>query len=231
MSHLHFPDGVLPLWLVGTGIIMMVLMMAVVLLKLKNERDLVRKTSTLAVMSALMIIAMSIPMGFIHYHINLSVLVSLLVGPWLAFLAVFVVNLFLSLIGHGGITVVGLNSLLMGSEVFMAALFFPAFRRLFRPPIAVFTTTLSVLILSNLFMAFIVFLSTLTLETVQVAAYLEAGQQLAAGIPAWFIGSILALVLIGGTIEAGITAFILSYLRRIRPELVRKLFEPGGYGK
>ncbi len=231
MSHLHFPDGVLPLWLVGTGIVLTVLIMIVVLLKLKNEGDLVRKTSTLAVMSALIIIAMSIPMGFIHYHINLTVLVSLLTGPWLAFLAIFVVNLFLSLIGHGGITVVGLNSLVLGSEVFMAALFFPVFRRLFRPAIAVFTTTLSVLILSNLFMAFIVFLSTLSLETMEVAAYIEAGQQLAAGIPTWFIGSILVLVLVGGTIEAGIIAFIISYLRRIRPELVRRLFEPGGPGK
>ncbi len=227
MSHLHFPDGVLPLWLVGTGIGLMIIILIVVVMKLKNEGDLARKTSTLAVISALMIIAMSIPMGFIHYHINLTVLVSLLVGPWMAFLAVFVVNFFLSLIGHGGITVVGLNSLILGSEVFLAALFFPLFRHLLRPVIAVFVTTLSVLILSNLFMAFIVFLSTLSLEAVQVAAYVEAGQQLIAGIPGWFIGSILVLVLVGGTIEAGVIALILSYLRRVRPELVKRVFAPG----
>lgn len=231
MSHLHFPDGVLPLWLVGTGIGLTIIILIAVVIKLKGERDLARKTSTLAVMSALMLIAMSIPLGFIHYHINLTVLVSLLAGPWLAFLAIFVVNLFLSLIGHGGITVVGLNSLVMGSEVFMATLFFSVFRRLFRPVIAVFVTTLSVLILSNLFMAFIVFLSTLSLQVIEVAAYVEAGQQLLAGIPGWFLGSILLLVLLGGTIEAGVIAFILSYLRRVRPELVKKVFTPGGEGE
>ncbi len=228
MSHLHFPDGVLPLWLVGIGLIFTAMIIIAASMKLKHERDLVRKTSTLAVMSALMIIAMSIPVGFIHYHINLTVLVGLLAGPWLAFLAVFVVNLFLSLIGHGGITVVGLNSLVMGSEVFMAALFFPVFRRLFRPSGAVFTTTLVVLLLSNLFMAFIVFLSTLSLDTMEVAAYVESGQQLIAGIPGWFIGSILALVLIGGTLEAAVITFILSYLRRVRPELVKNVYASRG---
>lgn len=226
VSHLHFPDGVLPLWLVGLGIGLTILIIALISAKLKGEGegDLARKTSTLAVISALMIVAMSIPMGFIHYHINLTVLVALLAGPWLAFLSVFVVNFLLSLIGHGGITVVGLNTLVLGSEVFLAAMFFPVFRRLFKPLIAVFTTTLSVLILSNVFAAFIIFLSTLSLETVEVTAYVEAGQQLMAGIPGWLLGSILVMVLVGGTIEAGVIAFILSYLRRVRPELVKNIF-------
>lgn len=228
MSHLHFPDGVLPLWLVGVGFIFTLIVIIAASMKLKHDGDLVRKTSTLAVMSALMLIAMSIPLGFIHYHINLTVLVGLLSGPWLAFLAVFVVNLFLSLIGHGGITVVGLNSLLMGSEVFMAALFFPVFRRVIRPSGAVFVTTLVVLLLSNLFMAFIVFLSTLSLEVMEVAAFVESGQQLIAGIPGWFLGSILILVLIGGTLEAAVITFILSYLRRVRPELVKDIYGARG---
>ena len=225
MSHLHFPDGVLPLWLVGAGIGFTVLLLALSLSKLKGEGDLPRKTSTVAVMSALIIVVMSIPLGFIHYHINLTVLVGLLVGPWLGFLAVFVVNILLSLIGHGGVTVIGLNSLVLGSEIFLAVLFFPLYRKVFKPLIAVVATTLSVLILSNAFAAFIVFLSTLSLEITEVAAYVEAGQQFVAGIPGWFLGSILALVLVGGLMEAGIIALILSYLRRIRPQLVKTIFE------
>ncbi len=228
MSHLHFPDGVLPLWLVGAGIGFTMLLIALSLSKLKGEGDLPRKTSTVAVMAALIIVVMSIPLGFIHYHINLTVLVGLLVGPWLGFLAVFVVNLLLSLIGHGGITVVGLNSLVLGSEVFLAVLLFPVFRKWLQPLIAVFTTTVTVLILSNTLAAFIVVLSTLSLGVAEVAAYVEAGQQLIAGIPGWFIGSILTLVLVGGLIEAGVIALILSYLRRVRPQLVRALFETKG---
>lgn len=92
----------------------------------------------------------------------------------------------------------------------MSALSFPFSRRIFKPLLAVFTTTLSVLILSNAFAAFIVFLSTLSLETAEVAAYVEAGQQLVASIPGWFLGSILAMVLVGASLKQGL--LLLSFL-------------------
>ncbi len=152
MSHLHFPDGLLPLWLIAVGFIVTGVIMAACLRKLKGDEEFVRKTSLLAILSALMLVAMSVPLGFIHYHINLTVLVSLLVGPWLAFIGVFVVNFFLSFLGHGGISVVGLNTLVVGSEVFLAYYIFFGLRRFIKTVPAVLGTTVLTLFLSSLLM-------------------------------------------------------------------------------
>ena len=156
MSHLHFPDGLLPLWLIIAGFAVTALVMAVSLKKLKEDSDFVRKVSFLAILSALMLVAMSIPLGFIHYHINLTVLVSLLLGPWISFIGVFVVNFFLSFIGHGGFTVVGLNTLVVGSEVFLAYYIFFGLRRFLKTLPAVFLTTILTLFISSLIMVSIV---------------------------------------------------------------------------
>jgi len=63
-----------------------------------------------------MLVAMSLEILPIFYHINLSVVAGILLGPALGFLAAFIANLILAFMGHGGITVIGLNTLLLGSE-------------------------------------------------------------------------------------------------------------------
>lgn len=156
MSHLHLPDGLLPIWLIAAGFIATSIVLAFCLRRLKGDEDFVRKVSLLAILSALMLVAMSIPLGFIHYHVNLTVLVSLLVGPWLAFLGVFVINFFLSFIGHGGISVMGLNTLVVGSEVFLAYYIFYGLRRFLKTIPAVLATTVLTLLLSSLLMVSVV---------------------------------------------------------------------------
>ncbi len=152
MSHLHFPDGLLPLWLIVAGFALTALILSLSLKRLKAEENFVRKVSLLAILSALMLVAMSIPLGFIHYHVNLAVLVSLLLGPWLSFIGVFVVNFFLGFIGHGGLTVVGLNTLVVGSEVFLAHCIFYGLRHFLKTVPAVLCTTVLTLFLSSLLM-------------------------------------------------------------------------------
>jgi len=63
-----------------------------------------------------MLVAMNLEILPLAYHINLSVVSGILLGPALGFLAAFIANLMLALMGHGGITVMGLNTLLLGSE-------------------------------------------------------------------------------------------------------------------
>ncbi len=123
MSHIHIPDGVfsLPIW-VGSYIVMVILLLGALYQMKKNGLE--RKIPYIAVMAATMLIAMSIPLGIVPLHISLAVFSGIFLGPMVGFVAVFVVNVILAFMGHGGITVIGLNTLVMGIEVFLGSLFF-----------------------------------------------------------------------------------------------------------
>ena len=51
------------------------------------------------------------------YHINLTVVAGVLLGPWLGIIAAFIVVVILALMGHGGVTVIGLNTLMIATEI------------------------------------------------------------------------------------------------------------------
>ncbi|HEX2999794.1 MAG TPA: energy-coupling factor ABC transporter permease, partial [Armatimonadota bacterium] len=58
MSHLHIPDGVLPLWLVLLGWGITALLLALITRRLRAE-EMTRRLPLLGVISALMLISMS----------------------------------------------------------------------------------------------------------------------------------------------------------------------------
>jgi cobalt/nickel transport system permease protein len=65
-----------------------------------------------AVMVAVMLVVQSIPLG-VPYHMNLSALTGIMLGPWWALLSILVTNIAQAAFGHGGITIVGLNILVV----------------------------------------------------------------------------------------------------------------------
>jgi cobalt/nickel transport system permease protein len=118
MSHLHIPDGVIPIVWLAIGYLLTALALALALWRTRGG-DAARRLPRLGVVAALMLVGMSVEIGLIGYHVNLSALAGILLGPWLGFIAAFLVNLILALFGHGGITVVGLNTLIVGSETLL----------------------------------------------------------------------------------------------------------------
>lgn len=129
MSHIHIPDGVLPVWLWASGwaVALIVLWIA----SRRAERaDVRRKVPLVAVISALVLIAMSSEIVPIAYHVNLTVVAGALLGPQLAIVAAFVVQLALALLGHGGVTVIGLNVIMTASEMILGWLLFRGFVKL-----------------------------------------------------------------------------------------------------
>ncbi len=128
MSHIHIPDGVLPLWLVVAGWIVTLALLFLSARRLSGP-EAQRKIPLLGVMAALMLVGMSTEFVPIAYHVNLTVLAGIIVGPAMGFLAAFIVDLILALFGHGGITVVGLNTLIIGTECVLG---YYIFRGLFR---------------------------------------------------------------------------------------------------
>ena len=71
MSHIHLPDGVIsPVWWVTAWIICLLLILFFAR-RLKKGGDIRRKIPFIGVVGALMLIFMSIPLGFIPVHLSL----------------------------------------------------------------------------------------------------------------------------------------------------------------
>ncbi|MDR5658630.1 energy-coupling factor ABC transporter permease [Serpentinicella sp. ANB-PHB4] len=116
MSHIHIPDGILNynLWI---GALLITFAILFIILRTINKDEVMHKIPYTGVAAAIMLLGMSVPLVIVPVHLSLAVLTGILVGPKLGFIAVFIVNVILALFGHGGITLIGLNTLIIGSEV------------------------------------------------------------------------------------------------------------------
>jgi cobalt/nickel transport system permease protein len=172
----------------------------------------------------------------IAYHVNLTVISGILLGPSSIFLATFVVNVILALFGHGGITVIGLNTLTLSIEgvlgCFLFRLFWKVLKRL--TP-ATFLATFVALLFSTFAMIGVVSLGTSHYEGLihhEERGIFEfhlskdnsdhhEGEKKESEINLRrFIAIILPLGFIGWVLEGVITALICRYLYRLRPDLL-----------
>ena len=130
MSHIHIPDGVLPVWLWGLGWVVALAAVTVAGL-VAGRTDARRKVPLLGVIAAVMLVAMSSEIVPIAYHLNFTVAAGILLGPVLSVIAAFIVQVVLAMLGHGGVTVIGLNALMVGTEMVVGWTLFHLFVRLF----------------------------------------------------------------------------------------------------
>jgi cobalt/nickel transport system permease protein len=129
MAHLHIPDGVLPLWLwlPAWGV-------AIAVLGLTWRAQGARPPQRIAyegALGALMLAAMALelPLGPVEYHLTLAAPIGVLLGPVGAFQAAFIASAVLAFMGHGGLTLIGLNALLLGVASTIAPLLHRAIAR------------------------------------------------------------------------------------------------------
>ncbi len=235
MSHIHLPDGVLPVWLWVAGFIGAILV-GVILFKFRKREDWSRRLPLLGMMAAAMVLGASVEIVPIAYHVNLTVISGIFLGPTLVFLATFVVNVILALFGHGGITVIGLNTLTLSMEGILGYFFFHLFWRIFRRlTIAVFLATFLSLMASTLSMIGVVSLGTSHYEEmirqgegggVFEFKLLRESQQKEETTKGEvnlkrFIAILLPLGFLGWLLEGVVTSLIVRYIRRLRPDLLR----------
>lgn len=241
MSHIHIPDGVLPAWLVVTGWLLTIVLLGISLRRIKGE--LSNRLPLVGVMAALMVVAMNVEIAPIAYHINLTVLAGIILGPALGFLAAFIVNLVLALMGHGGVTVAGLNTLLLGTEVVAGwVLYRLASRAVARRGWVAAVATWVSLLMSTLAMIGIVGLSSVDLGPLTPHGAIEpqtlqfrdpfgeglvrielggAEHEAAPEVDLWtFARVVILLGMIGWTLEAFVTGVIAGYLSRVAPHLM-----------
>jgi len=227
MSHIHLPDGVLPngWWLLAY--IAAFIWLYAALRQAESER-IKRRLPFLAAMSTLMLLTMSIPLGPLPVHLNLAVLAGIVVGPWLGFVAVFVVNTILSFLGHGGLTAVGLNSLLTGLEVVMGWWFYHRLLRSWNLSWRTLAATGAALLLTSCLAVSVVGLTSGALNfswSTHLEGEVGVEQAVAIGSQARLFGlsgmaALAFLLLCGLIVEVIATLAITSYLQRVRPELL-----------
>lgn len=227
MSHIHLPDGVLPIswWLLAY--IAAFIWLALALRQAEAEK-VRRKLPFLAAMSALMLLTMSIPLGPLPIHLNLTVLTGIVVGPWLGFVAVFVVNIMLSFLGHGGLTAIGINTLITGMEVLIGWWLYHRVLRVWRINWRAVTATGLALLLTSGLAVGVVGLCTGIFDAgleQHVHHDSTAPEHTAMDTDANFLGlggvaAFSVILLCGLVIEAIATWGIIGYLQKAKPELL-----------
>jgi cobalt/nickel transport system permease protein len=223
MTHMHIPDGILPVWLWVSGFLVMAAVLAVCLYRLRSM-DRKKKIPLLGVLSAVMLVAMSLEILPIAYHLNLSVVAGILLGPSLGFIAAFIVNSMLALLGHGGITVMGLNTLLLGAEAMLGHTLF----YLFTKRLSTYWRAAAATVLA-LFLVSVCLIGIVGISHADSDQFLhqhsqegdghdhDAGRQPALST---FAVMVLSLGLIGWMIEAAITGAVIRFISQVKPDLL-----------
>lgn len=123
MSHIHIPDGIISWW-IWVPALLLVVGILYFIFRSWNQEEARRLVPLAAMMSALMLITMSVPLFIVPVHLTLAVLAGLMVGPKMAFVSILVVNTMLASLGHGGVTLIGLNTLVIGAEMLVGVYVF-----------------------------------------------------------------------------------------------------------
>lgn len=220
MTHMHIPDGVLPVWIWLMGLLVMAGAIWICVFRLR-EIDLRKKIPILGAVSAAMLVAMTLEILPLAYHINLSVVAGILLGPALGFLAAFITNLVLALMGHGGVTVMGLNTLLLGSEAVLGhALFF-----LFKGRLSVFwravAVTIATLLITTAALIGIVAVSHVDPDLMMHTEGHDHGSAPEGELTVTrFAIMVLSLGVFGWIIEAFITGAVIRFISQVKPDLL-----------
>ncbi len=226
MSHIHIPDGIIAVWLWLLGYAVVAVYFIIFSVHIKKTSDY-KKITLVSVLGALMLLSMSLPVPFvIPYHLNLSALTGILVGPLYAGAAIFSVNLILALVGHGGITIVGLNTVVLTIEAAIAYFLFKFLKQRFKKSFfwPAFLATYPALIISALITIGVIYLGTQNLEFMlhchECHGCAGHHDHAAAFDPQRFLLLIFAAGAFGWTLEAIITGFIVNYISRVKPDLL-----------
>jgi len=249
MSHIHLPDGVIPfVWWFGGYIA--ALLVAIFVLRQIDKDSVRRKIPIAAVMSAVMLITMSVPLGFLPFHLNLSALAGILMGPGLGFVIAFVVNIFMAMMGHGGVTVIGLNTLVIGAEAVIAFLIFSGLRNKLQQSLSSGISVALALVVSISLMLAVVGLSG-AIDITGGEAFIAhdhdhgheyeekheeekyAEEKHEEGFDLGFMtltgwAAFLTIVTSGILLESVLTALIVGFLAKVRPDMLGPVHKAAG---
>jgi ABC-type Co2+ transport system permease subunit len=170
-----------------------------------------------------MLAANALPLGPLEYHLTLSGPIGILLGPAGAFQAAFAVSAILALFGHGGFTVVGLNTLVLGAGAAIARPVYTALAAIVRPRTAMaWGTAAGQAVAGGLWL--LVMAATVRFASTRLGAA-ELGHRVepSGGRLEVMAAFAFPLWLVGMAVEAMVAWGIGHFLERVHPALL-----PGG---
>jgi cobalt/nickel transport system permease protein len=222
MAHIHLQDGAFTIQWVITWWVIAIIILGLCLYWLKKIKKIDNRTTTLAAMltaASFAIFQVNIPL-FGGVHMNLTPLIGILAGPAIGGIVVLIVNILSAAIGHGGWGLIGANIIVNMTEVTVA---YSIYRALGKINLDTFSKagigTIAGLLFGNIAMILIILISGIqgVHQDVQTTLY---------GL------SLLAAVNMGvAIIEAVITGYVVSYIMRVRPDMLREVTTVGATAK
>jgi len=208
VSHLHIPDGVLPvpIWGAAWAVALLVLVLSAMMSRRIRPQEIAYRGALGALLLAAM--ALTVPLGPVEYHVGLIGPVGVLLGAAGAFEVLFIVSAILALAGHGGLTVIGLNALLLGAGAAIARPIYLAVRPRTSPATALALASA----------ASQAFAGTAWVAVMAFALRGGAGPRHAA-LP-WAAGVAAALWIGGLVVETLVGRGLGRFLARVKPELL-----------
>ena len=231
---MHISDGVLPTWVLIAGwILAALLLIASVSLSKREMSNINEKVPQVAVVTAALFVAcmFKIPMPPTSLHLMLAGLAGILLGP-LAFVCIFISLLLQAiLLQFGGVTVLGVNTLLMGIPAIVGWILFKYLSKI-KLPIAisgaltsVIAVTVTTIILGIVFYVSGIDFGSLSamLERVSGIPVLSTIADLLKAYPALLTFFMIFLMNVPLMIAEGIiSAFILPFIEKVKPEMLEK---------
>jgi len=220
LSHLHIPDGILPpiLWIWGLILSALLLLVSSRVARRAGQRQIAFQSALGGIMLAVM--AIPVPIAAFDYCMTLAGPVGVLLGAAPAFQVAFVVTLILALLGQGGFTVVGLNTLVLGLGAIMARpIYLRVVRRLGPPRAMAVATAVSQLFSTMCWCALLMLSVRLTPNGVPnhevEHTLIEVWHRVGAAV-------VIPLLLAAVALEALLGYGLAHFLDRVRPDLLPK---------
>ncbi len=214
MGHIHLPDGAFSVQWIITWWILSIIILGLCLYWLKKVKKTDNKTITLAAMltvASFAIFQVSIPL-FGGVHMNLTPLIGILAGPAIGGIVVLIVNILSAAIGHGGWGMIGANIIINMTEVTIA---YGIYKSLGKINLDTFSKagigTITGLLFGSIAMILIILISGI--------------QGVHQDVQTTLIGlSLLTAVNMGvAIIESFMTGYVVSYINRVRPDMLREV--------
>jgi len=218
MSHLHIPDGLLPVWLWGGGLALAVLLLLRASYRAREHTP--QRVAYQGALGGLMLAVMAIPLGPLEYHLTLAGPVGVLLGGAGAFQVAFVVSAILALMGHGGLTVVGLNALVLGAGAAIAGRTYRGVARRMSPAPALAVATVAGQAVAGALWIAVVGLGMRVGAAASgggVAPEARLGMFALLSVPLWLVGIVA---------EALVAYGLGRFLARVQPGLLPRTPEP-----
>lgn len=218
MSHLHIPDGILPpvLWIAGLVLTALVLAWSGPASARGGPRLIAYQSALGGLMLAVM--ALPVPITAFDYCMTLAGPVGVLLGPAPVFQVSFVVTLILALLGQGGFTVIGLNTLVLGLGAMLARPVYLGSVRGLGPARAVGLATIASQLASTLGWILVLVLSVRL--TPNIVGEHEIAADLVHAIHRVGAAVVVAMLVAAIAIEALLGYGLARFLARVRPDLL-----------